>query len=256
MAQGDLLITPNRVVFEGNKQKEIIDLVNMGKDTATFSISFVQKNMKEDGSFVIVESTDTGKMFADTYLRIFPRRVTLAPGEPQTIMIQCRRKAGMSAGEYRSHLYFRSEKNYKPLGVKNPASDSTILSVQLIPVYGITIPVIIRTGSVQVSAVLSDLELDTETGTAQNLRLTINRAGNISIYGDIIIDYVPLQGKAYEIGTIKGVGVYTSINKRNISVKLNNTNSKPFINGVLKVRYISNGDTKPVVYASAEMEIK
>ena len=256
MAQGDLLITPNRVVFEGNKQKETIDLVNMGKDTATFSISFVQKNMKEDGSFVIAESTDTGQMFADTYLKIFPRRVTLAPGEPQTIMIQCRRKAGMLAGEYRSHLYFRSEKDYKPLGVKNPASDSTILSVQLIPVYGITIPVIIRSGSVRVSAALSDLKLDTETGTTQNLRLTINRAGNISIYGDIIIDYVPLQGKSYEIGTIKGVGVYTCINKRNISVKLNNTSGKPFINGVLKVRYISNGDTKPVVYAAGEMEIK
>jgi hypothetical protein len=256
MAQGDLLITPNRVVFEGNKQKETIDLVNMGKDTATFSISFVQKNMKEDGSFVTVERSDTGQMFADPYLKIFPRRVTLAPGEPQAIMLQCRRKADMAAGEYRSHLYFRSEKDYKPLGVKNPASDSTILSVQLIPVYGITIPVIIRSGSVNVSASLSDLKLETEAGASQNLRLTINRTGNISVYGDIIIDYVPLQGKAGEIGTIKGVGVYTCITKRNIIVKLNNTSGKPFINGILKVRYISNGDTKPVVYAIGEMEIK
>jgi hypothetical protein len=256
MAQGDLLITPNRVVFEGNKQKETIDLVNMGKDTATFSISFVQKNMKEDGSFVTVEGKDTGQMFADPYLRIFPRRVTLAPGEPQTIMLQFRRNAGMLPGEYRSHLYFRSEREYKPLGAKNPANDSAILSVQLIPVYGITIPVIIRSGSVKVSANLSDLKLETEHGTAQNLRLTINREGNISIYGDIIIDYFPVQGKSYEIGTIKGVGVYTSINKRNISVKLNNTSGKPFINGVMKVRYISNGDAKPVVYAAGEMEIK
>ncbi len=255
-AQGDLLITPNRVVFEGNKQKETIDLVNMGKDTATFSISFVQKNMKEDGSFVTVEGTDTTQMFADPYLRIFPRRVTLAPGEPQTIMLQCRRKADMLPGEYRSHLYFRSEKDYKPLGVKSPASDSTILSVQLIPVYGITIPVILRCGPVNVSAALSDLKLETEASNSQNLKLTINRAGNISIYGDIIIDYIPLQGKAYEIGSIKGVGVYTSINKRNISVKLNNTSGKTFTNGDLKVRYISNGDTKPLVYTVGEMEIK
>jgi P pilus assembly chaperone PapD len=42
IAQGDLLITPKRIVFEGNKQKETLNLANMGKDTATYSISFMQ----------------------------------------------------------------------------------------------------------------------------------------------------------------------------------------------------------------------
>ena len=35
MAQGDLLVTPTRVVFEGNKQIEELNLLNMGKDTTT-----------------------------------------------------------------------------------------------------------------------------------------------------------------------------------------------------------------------------
>src|SRR5664279_5625965 len=100
LAKGDLLITPSRVVFEGNKQKEEISLVNMGKDTATYSISFVQKNMREDGSFVLIEKPDSGQMFAEPYLRIFPRTVTLAPGEPQVIIVQFRRKPGMADGEY------------------------------------------------------------------------------------------------------------------------------------------------------------
>ena len=151
-------------MFEGNKQKETLNLVNMGKDTATYSISFVQYNMKEDGSFVIIEKPDSGQMFADPYLRIFPRKVTLAPGEPQVIMLQCRRKTDMPAGEYRSHLYFRAEKNYKPLGMKNAADDTALLSVQLIPVYGIRIPVIIRSGAVNVNATLSDLKLDIQQG--------------------------------------------------------------------------------------------
>ena len=55
MAQGDLLVTPSRIVFEGNKQKEQLNLLNMGQDTATYSISFVQRSMKEDGSFVTIE---------------------------------------------------------------------------------------------------------------------------------------------------------------------------------------------------------
>ena len=195
-AQGDLLITPTRVVFEGNKQKEELNLVNIGKDTATYSISFVQRNMKEDGSFVTIDKPDSGQMFADSYLRIFPRTVTLAPGEPQVIMLQCKRTPDMLPGEYRSHLYFRSEKNYKPLGIKNSAKDSTLLSVQLIPVFGMSIPIIIRNGAVNVSASLSDLKMETQQDTIQNLKLTINRTGNISIYGDITIEYFPPQGKS------------------------------------------------------------
>ncbi len=256
MAQGDLLITPKRIVFEGNKQKETLNIVNLGKDTATYSVSFIQYNMKEDGSFVIIEKPDSGQMFADPLLRIFPRKVTLAPGEPQVIMLQYRRKTAMPAGEYRSHLYFRAEKNSNQLGMRDSANNTTLISVQLIPVYGLSIPIIIHSGAVNVSATLSNLKLDIQNETTQNLYLTINRTGNISIYGDIIIIYIPEQGKPYEIGTVKGVGVYTNINKRNMVVKLNNTPDKPLTNGKLKVQYVSNGETKRVVYAEGEIEIK
>lgn len=254
-AQGDLLITPTRVVFEGNKQKEELNLLNMGKDTATYSISFVQKNMKEDGSFVNIEKPDSGQMFATPYLRIFPRQVTLAPGEPQVIMLQCRRNADMPTGEFRSHLYFRSEKDYKPLGMKNSGKDTTLLSVQVIPIFGMSIPIIIRSGSVNASVVLSDLKLEIQQDGVQNLKLTINRTGNISAYGDLIIQYIPMQGKPYQIGTVAGVGVYTNINKRNIAVKLNSAPGKTITDGNLKVQYVSNGETKRVVYAEAELDI-
>jgi hypothetical protein len=253
MAQGDLLVTPIRVVFEGNKQKEAINLVNMGKDTATYSISFLHYNMKEDGSFEAIEKPDSGQMFATPYLRIFPRRVSLAPGEPQVIMLQYRRNADMDAGEYRSHLYFRAEKKYNPLGAET--QDSSNLNIQLIPVYGMSIPVIIRSGNVVVGSSLSNLSLGTQPNMEQYLNLTINRTGNISIYGDIIIEFIPTQGKSIVIGGVKGVGVYTNINKRNIAVKLNNTTGKPITNGKLKVQFVSNGETKRIVYAESELNL-
>jgi len=255
-AQGDLLITPKRVVFEGNKQTESLNLANTGKDTAIYSISFIQYNMKEDGSFEIIQQPDPGQMFADPYLRVFPRVVTLAPDESQLIMLQCRRNTDMLAGEYRSHLYFRSEENYKPLGTKKTASDSTLLSVQLIPVFGLSIPIIIRSGAVNLSATLSDLKLETLQDDTQILKLTINRKGNISIYGDIVIQYIPTQGKPYQIGEVMGVGIYTNINKRKIDIKLNNNLDKKLKTGKLKVQYLSNGNAKPIVYAEGETEIK
>jgi len=254
-AQGDLLVTPRRIVFEGNKQREAINLVNTGKDSATYSISFVQRNMNEDGSFVNIEKPDSGQMFADPYMRIFPRKVTLAPGEPQVIMLQYRRSAEMKEGEYRSHLYFRSEKNYSPLGMDKAKIDTSLLSVQLIPIYGMSIPVIIRIGLTDVKATLSNIELQNQQDTLQYLKLCINRSGNISTYGDIIVEYIPDQGKSYEVGLVKGMGVYTNISKRYVSIKLNKISGTILKKGKLKVQYKSNDDAKPFVYAEGELDI-
>ena len=255
-AQGDLLVTPTRVVFEGNKQKEALYLVNTGKDTATYSISFLQYNMKEDGSFMIIEKPDSGQLFANPYLRIFPRQVTLAPREPQVIMLQCRRNADMLPGEYRSHIYFRAEKDYKPLGIKNTDKKTTQVSVQITPVFGISIPIIIRSGVVNVSTTLSNIKLETQQDTVNYLRLTLNRSGNSSVYGNLSIEYFPVKGKPYEIGKVNGMSVYTNTNKRNILIRLNKTPGLTYKDGKLKIRYTSPDEEKHVVYAEGELDIR
>jgi hypothetical protein len=256
IAQGNLLITPSRVVFEGNKQKEQLNLVNIGADTAIYSISFVQYRMKEDGTFDLIEKPDSGQMFADPYLRIFPRRVTLAPREPQVVMLQYRRKKDMPAGEYRSHLYFRAEQNIKPLGSENSATDTTQLKIQLIPIFGLSIPIIIRSGTTNVSVTLSDYKMEMQQDTIPCLRLAINRTGNISIYGDLVITYVSAKGKTYEIAKVKGIGVYTNINKRNILIKLNKLPGMVLTNGKLVVKYISHDEDKKItVFAEGEMKL-
>lgn len=255
LAQGDLLITPNRVVFEGRKQKEVINLINTGDETTTFSVSFVQRRMNEDGSFESIEVPDPGQMFADPYLRIYPRQVTLAPGEAQVVMLQFTRKPGMQDGEYRSHLYFRSEKNYTPLGSDNQ-QPSNAVSVQLIPIFGMSIPVIIRTGEVSVAATLSDLKLAEENDEIKNISFTLNRTGNISIYGDLKVEYIPTQGKPREVGAMKGVGVYSNLSKRYVSIKLDKSPGMTLKNGKLKVSYTSREDAKKQeVFAEAELKL-
>ncbi|MBL4561485.1 MAG: hypothetical protein JKX79_10935 [Labilibaculum sp.] len=255
-AQGDLLITPKRVVFEGNKQKEQLILINLGQDTTTYSVSFVQRSMQENGSFSIIDKEGSGQMFSDPYLRIFPRTVTLAPKEPQVIALQFRRKSGMKEGEYRSHLFFRSEKNYNPAGLVDPSQDTTLMSVQIIPIYGITIPIIIRVGKGTANTTLSNIEIDYTQNTSPVLKLVINRTGNNSIYGTISVEYIPENGKPYEIGIAKGVGVYTEINKRSISIKLNKITKSTILKGKLKVKYFDGDDIKKNSYAEAELELK
>ena len=255
-AQGDLLVTPSRVVFEAKKQKEVLNLVNMGNEPATYSVSFVQRAMKEDGSFIEIQEPELGQNFADSYVRIFPRQVTLAAHEAQTIVIQYRRKADMKPGEYRSHLYFRSEKDYKPLGDTKTAKDSKSLSVQLIPIFGMSIPVIIRTGETEVTATMTDLQLESKDQTKQNLSFNINRTGNISLFGDIRVQFIPEKGKPYDVAAVNGVGVYTTINSRKMTVRLDTNTGELLKKGKLKVTYQSNGEAKAVVYAATDLIIK
>jgi hypothetical protein len=254
-SQGGLLITPKRVVFEGNKQKEEITLMNTGTDTATYSISLRNYNMSEQGRLVLIEKPDTIQMFADHYLRFLPRQVTLPPGEAQVVMVYYRRRTDMKSGEYRSHLWFRDEKNYKALGEKKQVLDTNQLSVSVTAIYGMTIPVIIRTGKVNVGSTLSGLGLEMQQDTIPYLNLTVNRTGNISINGKLTAEYIPEQGKPYEIGSANVV-IYTNLMKRDISLKLNKAPGKSFKNGKVKVLFTSRDVEKPVVYAEAEIAVE
>ena len=124
-AQGDLLITPRRVVFDGSKRSVDLNLANIGKDSATYAVSLIQMRMKEDGGFETITEPDPDQRFADRYVRFFPRTVTLAPNESQVIKIQLQRNNELTDGEYRSHLYFRSVPRLDPLGTEQVRADTS-----------------------------------------------------------------------------------------------------------------------------------
>ena len=108
VAQGNLLITPRRVVFEGPKRTQDLNLANTGIDTAKYNVSVINYRMREDGSFEEITVPDAGQNFADKNFRFFPRTVTLAPNEGQVVKMQLTKTETLSPGEYRSHVYFRA----------------------------------------------------------------------------------------------------------------------------------------------------
>src|SRR5580692_979665 len=182
MAQGNLLLLPRRVIFEGSKRYEELSLANIGKDTARYVISLMHIRMKEDGGFEEISQPDSGERFADRFIRFFPHSVTLGPGESQVVKIQLTKINELTPGEYRSHLYFRAIPDMAPLGEEAPTTDSGI-SIRLIPIFGISIPVIIRVGTSNTQVRLSDLSLQMSEDTIPILNMTFNRAGNMSVYG-------------------------------------------------------------------------
>ncbi|MDB5190562.1 MAG: molecular chaperone [Segetibacter sp.] len=252
-AQGDLLVMPKRVLFEGNKRSENLNLSNIGKDSATFMISFIQVRMKEDGVFETITQPDSGQNFADPFLRIFPRTVTLAPNEAQTVKVQLTKQGEMKPGEYRSHLYLRAVPKVQPLGDTKP-DDASGISVKIVPVFGLSIPVIARSGETKAAVKISNVALNVEQDTLTVLRMTLNRTGNMSVYGDIVINHVDLQGKITRVGYVKGLAVYTPTASRNCSIVLTKPNGLDLHRGKLRLTY-SDHSAKATVYAEQEFNL-
>jgi P pilus assembly chaperone PapD len=255
LAQGNLLITPRRVVFEGSKKSMDLNLANVGNDSATYSISIVQIRMREDGGFETITQPDPDQRFADKYIRFFPRSVTLGPNESQLIKVQLTKANELTPGEYRSHLYFRAVPRPKPLGEKETKKDSSTISIQLTPVFGITIPVIIRNGASTTSVTLSGLAFKTVNDTVPNLSVVFNRSGNMSCFGDLIVDYVSPQGKITRVGSANGIAVYTPNPIRRFQFNLKNVAGVNYKTGNLKVTYSAPSDVKPMKYAEAELTL-
>jgi P pilus assembly chaperone PapD len=219
-AQGDIFLTPRRVIFEGGKTTENINLANSGKDTAQYTISVIHYKMKNDGSFVEITKEEAGNLSAESYIRFYPRTIILAPGEAQVVRVQYNKPSGIQNGEYRSHLYFRATPKPKPLGLETKSNSSTI-GVNLIPVFGLSIPVIIREGIAPAIVSISDLKIVSNADSLNNtLYLNLNRTGNASCYGDITLIHQDLKGNQHEVGIVKGIAIYYPNSVRNVIIPL------------------------------------
>jgi hypothetical protein len=150
-------------------------------------------------------------------------------------------------GEYRSHLYFRAEKEVSALGMNTTQSDTTKMSVSITPVFGISIPVIIRNGNLDYKMSLSDAALTAVNDTISNLSFSINRSGNRSSYGNLRAEFIPAVGKPFDVGLANGVGVYTDLSVRKFSMLIRNRAEQRLKNGKLVIHYSlprEEGDTE------------
>ena len=255
-AVGDLLVTPTRLVLEGNRRTAEITLVNLGAAPASYRISLLHLRMKGDGTVEEFTDATSDDRVADALLRYSPRQVTLEPRVAQVVRIQVRKPADLPAGEYRSHLLFRGvPKADEAVSAEDEAKS---LSIRLIPIYGVSIPLIVRHGETTARAQLRDLELlPGEPGKAQfYLRTNILREGNRSVYGNVRVT-LSRGGRDLVIGAIDGVAVYDGSGSRSMLVPLNPEKDVKLNGSRLRVAYLDaeQEDGEGKVLAEAFLDV-
>jgi hypothetical protein len=252
LAQGNLLVYPKRIMLvEGKKKTEKLFLSNTGSETTTYTVSFVEYKMNENGALKIVTEPEPGLQFAASNVRVFPLEVTLAPGESQTVKAQIYNIQDLADGEYRSHLYFRAENKDSPAN-NSDESKSTSISIKVEPVFGISIPCILRKGVDDTSVSITDLQFVQTDSNDAFLQLKLNRIGKMSAYGDFKVKYTNIAGKTIEVSNMKGIGVYPPLSFRQMKIKLNKLERESFKGGFFKISFTQN-DSKKVL---AEAELK
>jgi P pilus assembly chaperone PapD len=246
---GDLLVAPTRIVLDGRKGAEII-LNNIGDEPATYRVSVEFRRMNETGELVDVTTPTDSDRKAEDMIVYAPRKVSLAPHEPQAIHISARPPQGLPDGEYRVHLLFRAIPPATPV-VQAEGEAPKGVQFKLTPVYGVTIPVIVRLGNLQAKAGIADVHLEKgDAGPAVGLDLV--RSGTRSTYGEV---RVLRAGIKDPIAIQKGIAIYTELGKRHVSVPIADA-YKDAAAGPVTVEYIETYDDGTQLLAETQAVLR
>ncbi len=250
---GDLLVAPTRLVFEDGETTAEVSLINIGQARGTYRISLVEYEMTETGALSPVDA-EANAASARRMIRYSPRQVTLDPRMVQTIRVQVRRPSDLEAGEYRSHFLFQSIPPPQERAPETPQTEPEGVRIELRPIFGISIPVIVRHRTGEPSAALSEVRL-VRDGETPAIELRISRRGDTSSYGRLQASWIPRDGSAPRvIGLISGVAVYPPLTSRSVRIPLQ-TPQVPTGGGTIRVTYSDEEELEGRILAEASVEV-
>jgi|TARA_R100001244_G_scaffold6593_11_gene7951 P pilus assembly chaperone PapD len=249
-AAGDLLVAPTRVVLDGDRGTEVI-LNNIGSETATYRISLELRRMTADGRLeeVSEEQSNQIEQAAKAMIRYAPRRVTLPPNQPQAIRLGVRAPEGLADGEYRVHLLFRA------IPEARSVTDQTVpdggFTIALTPIYGVTIPIIVRYGNLQATAAIANGRMETDA-EGQSFAFDLSRSGDRSTYGEIRITK---PGLDEPVMVARGIAVYPEVTKRTVSLPVPPEIAAQ-LSGPISVAYYESANDGGALIAKSDMIIR
>lgn len=221
----DLNISPRRVTFDESERSASVYVFNQGDAPATYTVELVDRAMQPDGQIVLASDLPQNPLgqSASEFIQYTPRRVTLQPRESQVIRIRVRPPASGEAHEYRTHLTVTAlppeDSGFTVDQAVAPGADE--VSLQVVALFSVSIPLIVREGAVDARAAIADVTRLPAMEGAPNgaVQLDLVRLGANSVYGDV--EVYAGSGPAERLVTVvRGVAVYPEIERRRVVAPL------------------------------------
>ena len=221
---GDINLYPKRVVIDSRNRVASIGLYNKTATTGDYDITIDDMMMTPQGSLIPLDQVSDPVLkakvkVASGFVRWSPHRVTLPGNEAQLVRVMAHLPPDLPPGEYRSHFSAIAVPPDMggvtiPQAADKPKSANG-MGVHITPRFGISIPVILRVGDTTLSAGLASPGVINLPTGGKALRLRITREGTRSAFGDLA---VTAPGAKSPVALLRGVGVYTEIDSREVTL--------------------------------------
>jgi len=193
-AQG-VLIAPHAVYIDHARRSGSVTLYNPNPDPAeiTISTAFGYPVTDSLGHFALrsVERPDSTLPSAAAWVQAFPRRLTIAPLERQTVRLLATPPAGLPDGEYWARLIVSARGGKLPL---RSVADTAAVRVQLNLVVNTNIGLAYRKGPVATGVALSQLRAR-RVGDSVEVWSRLERRETAAYVGTVRVALVDSTGK-------------------------------------------------------------
>jgi hypothetical protein len=206
-AAAQVSVAPTLVLFDGEPGTKAITVENTGTREEVYRISLLDLRMEPDGHMVVAAQPREGEHFAGDMVRFSPREVVLAPGASEVVRF---RVASLRPGEYRTHVLVQQVPDTGALDTP-PFLREDGVTVDLRAVFGVAIPLIIRSGELPASLSFVEARLTQLPDGGPAVALKLKRGGVRSLRGAISLR---LEGK--EVGLFDGIAIYAPAVERDL----------------------------------------
>lgn len=218
-------VAPSRIVLDGRTRSATVFVSNRSDQAETYRVSLSYWIMEQDGTLVRADSlAEDSADWAGHVLRYSPRRVVIPAGGSQTLRLLVRRPPGVDVEdrEFRAHLSVRSVPTVPRLKEVEdqapPREDNTILA-RLQASVETLVPVVVRFGRPEASLDLAGVAIGPDPGSGEPaVQFTINRRGNRSVYGDLVVKHFAPDGSATCLYSARGIAIYAVNDHRTFSI--------------------------------------
>ena len=205
-------VSPTALFIDSRSPTATLVLFNSGTVAEEIEIGFAFGYPTTDAqgrtNTILTDSAPAGDPSILPYVRAFPRRLTLAPGQRQTVRVLVQAPAGMAQGEYWGRVVVRSRGGTPPI-----EQSSGDVRMQLNVETAVATAVLFRKGTVSTGLTVGGTTARLSPDGAVEAEFDVRRTGNAVYLGHLRAEVVAADGRV--VGVIEDqMAVYRTLRLR------------------------------------------
>jgi hypothetical protein len=204
-------VSPTALYIDSRTRTGVLTLHNPGtlpeEITIDFAYGFPQSDTAGNIAVALTREPAAGEPSAMGWMRAFPRRLVLQPGQRQVVRVMVEAPAGLAEGEYWARVLVSSKGGQPP--IEQAQGDQVLhLEVQTTLVMAANY----RNGDVRTGVNVTSAAAR-RTGDEVTLQLDLERTGNAAFLGSLRADLVDARGTVLG-SAFDDLAVYRTMRRR------------------------------------------